>query len=341
MHALPILIFPAYQPLPSLLGCVRALMGKYKIIVVDDGSTSPESQDIFKEIETLPSVIFLRHAVNMGKGAALKTVFNYTLLHFPKVPGVVTADADGQHTVEDIDRIAQALMQAPSQLILGTRHFSKNVPFRNYFGNKVTSFVCSYFVGRRVSDTQTGLRGIPLKMLPQCLQIDANRYDFELEMLLVAKNAIRAVPIATLYGNDASSSFHPILDSVRVYFVFLRFATSSLVTSALDFLVFSATMALTQRLFASFLCARVASIIFNFCVNKTLVFKSHDKPWHELAKYLLIATALLWYGYQSTGWLVQHWHWNVYVAKIFVESFIFALSFLAQSLWCFHRPYKK
>ena len=66
---------------------------------------------IFEQAAQFPGVQVLRHAVNLGKGAALKTGINHALCAFPGLIGIVTADADGQHHPEDIERVAASLLR--------------------------------------------------------------------------------------------------------------------------------------------------------------------------------------------------------------------------------------
>ena len=115
----------------------------------------------FAAAARFPNVQLLRHAVNLGKGAALKTAFNYVLCAMPDAAGVVTADADGQHAPEDIARVAEALAAQPDALVLGARAFGADVPLRSRFGNIVTRGIMHALLGRKLADTQTGLRGIP------------------------------------------------------------------------------------------------------------------------------------------------------------------------------------
>jgi glycosyltransferase involved in cell wall biosynthesis len=229
----PPIIIPAYQPGPELEKLVKALLaqGGTEIIIVDDGSTQNHT-GAFPTLAPLPGVHILRHAGNLGKGQALKTAFDYFLTHFPETtPGVVTADADGQHLPADIAAVSRCLSDNTSTLCLGTRKFKGVVPARSLFGNTMTRLVFRLFSGKAVSDTQTGLRGIPRAFLPELLRVRAAGYAFELEMLLLAVHSglrILEVPIETVYksGND-SSHFNPFLDSLRIYSVFLRFAASS------------------------------------------------------------------------------------------------------------------
>ena len=101
------LLIPAYRPGPALIEVVRSLddPGFTGIVVVDDGS-GPEYAWIFDLLEQFAGVKVVRHAVNLGKGAALKTGMNYALVEHPGLAGIVTADADGQHDPADICRVA-------------------------------------------------------------------------------------------------------------------------------------------------------------------------------------------------------------------------------------------
>ena len=96
-------MIPAYQPGEPLVAVVEALLelGVQAIIVVNDGSR-PDCAPFFERVARSGRVHLLHHAVNLGKGAALKTGMNYALVRFPGCAGVVTADADGQHHPDDI-----------------------------------------------------------------------------------------------------------------------------------------------------------------------------------------------------------------------------------------------
>ena len=229
----PPVIIPAYQPGPELEPLVKALLsdGQTDVIIVDDGS-SPDRAAIFSALKALPRVHLLKHPVNLGKGQALKTAFAYFLNKFPaEPPGVVTADSDGQHLPVDIAAVSRCLAENSSALCLGTRKFKGSVPARSLFGNTMTRMVFRVFSGKAISDTQTGLRGIPGTFLPELLKVRANGYAFELEMLLLAvRSGLRMieVPIETVYlASNTDSHFNPLLDSIRIYFVFLKFAATA------------------------------------------------------------------------------------------------------------------
>lgn len=226
-----IIVIPAYQPTRALVELVATLSADGRpIVVIDDGS-SAASEALLRDVAAHPGVSVLTHAVNRGKGRALKTAFDHALQQSPtNTPGVVTADADGQHLAGDIRRVAERLEQqgvdGPA-VILGSRSFATQVPLANRLGNLVTRRLFRLLTGRALTDTQTGLRGIPRAFLPDLLALKGERYEFELEMLTQAVESrwpLEEIPIATVYGSFAKSHFQPFVDSLRIYRVFVRFA---------------------------------------------------------------------------------------------------------------------
>jgi len=156
------IVIPAYQSGQVLLNTVESLvrLSDAPIIIVNDGSR-PDTVPVFDAIANLPRVHVLHHAVNLGEGAALKTDLNHALVMFPSCTGVVSADADGQHNPEDICAVREKLCANPDVLVLGVRMFDSGVPWRSRVGNQATRVLMNFIVGQKLSDTQTGLRGIP------------------------------------------------------------------------------------------------------------------------------------------------------------------------------------
>ena len=337
---LPGLIIPAYQPGPSLLALVEELVSEpYSfIIVVDDGS-SPDRRPLFESLERLPRVSVLTHAVNLGKGDALKSGFNHALVRFPESKGVVTLDADGQHLPADVLRVARALLESPDHLCLGVRGFTGNVPWRSRIGNALTRASFRLIVGGNIRDTQTGLRGVPPELMRDLLSSKAARFEFELQMLIRAREmqiGCRQVPIATVYQpGNTSSHFNPLLDSLRIYFVFFRFLVSSMLTGGIDIVAFSIAFRFGASILASAAIGRLVAGTFNFLVNEKIVFKSEGSFAFELAKYVLLVVSLMAVSYQLIVGLVENFQVNVYVAKISVEMFLFLVSFTIQRVLVF------
>ena len=273
----PVVIIPAYEPSAALPPLVQDLLsrGVERVIVVDDGS-SQACAPLFEQLRTMPGVAVLHHARNMGKGRALKTAFNHLLVEHPDCPGAVTADADGQHLAVDILRVLREMHSRPGTLVLGSRNFkTDDVPLRSRLGNRATLGVFRFFTGLGLGDTQTGLRGIPATFLPRLLSVRPEGYDFELEMLILAARSglpIHEVPITTVYlDGNATSHFNPLLDSFKVYFVFLRFSALSLATAAIDYTIFAIMALLTGHILLAICLARLGAGVFNFTLDRKSV----------------------------------------------------------------------
>lgn len=341
-------LIPAYKPdatvLPELVQSLSKLFAC--VVVVDDGSGA-EFEPVFTQIASINNVILLRHHVNLGKGAALRLGLNHLAVTLPQqISGVVTLDADGQHCVEDAIVVGRALAEHPEALVLGCRKFSATsdnnepLPLRSRLGNIVTRNILKLMMGRSISDTQTGLRGIPREFIAEILPLRTRGYDFELDMLLLALRKQRAlveVPISTLYHDgNATSHFNPLLDSFKVYMVFLRFSVSSLLTFLIDFSVFSASMMFGYSLELAICMARLVAGTFNFVVNRSLVFKSSASVASSLIKYLLCVIFMAFLSYVLTLFTVSELGINVYVSKIISETALYFLSFLLQRSLVFH-----
>jgi len=337
-----VVIIPAYKPgsdLPGLARELLALEAGIRLLVVDDGS-GVSFAELFGEVAALPGVTLLRHAVNQGKGQALKTAFNHVLLHMPDVAGVVTADADGQHLPADILGVANVLAGGRHGLVLGVRSFGRETPFRSRFGNVLTSGLSRFLFGRKFQDTQTGLRGIAAELLPECLRLRATGYDFEMEMLSEAVRlgvSIREVPIATVYlEGNRGSHFNPLRDSLAIYYVLLRHTGNSVLTAIIDWLAFSATYLICGAIFPSLVAGRVVAGSFNFFVGKAFVFRSRDDCRKELIKYFSLVVLLMCMSYFLIMGLVHLTAISPFIAKIIVEGSIFFLSFAMQRLFVFN-----
>ena len=120
-----------------------------------------------------------------GKGEALKTGFRYISRHYGAAHYVVTADSDGQHAAEDVYRIAEEAKRHPNDLLLGVRDFSEgDIPPKSLFGNRMTSFIFALLYGKKLSDTQTGLRAFGTGLLAFMLDVRGKRFEYELQMLI-------------------------------------------------------------------------------------------------------------------------------------------------------------
>ena len=333
-------LIPAWQPELTLVDLVFSLLdeGFATILVVDDGS-NPASLHIFDELES-SGVLVLRHAVNLGKGRALKSGFNYLLTRHPDLEAVITADADGQHTPKDILRVARTLQTSAGRPVLGSREFDGAVPLRSKLGNLLTRNIFAFVTGTRLTDTQTGLRGLPVRLLPELLALEGERYEYEMSMLAHLCSGHRPpveLPIETVYlDGNRSSHFNPVWDSMRIYFVLARFYFSSVLAACIDFAGFSAAFALTGNVLVSVVVGRMSSLV-NFALNRKFVFHTRTSIPGALWRYYLLVLVIGAISYGSIFALRSYLHWNVFVAKLVVDVMLSLVSFSVQRTFVFRQ----
>ncbi|MCL2496955.1 MAG: glycosyltransferase family 2 protein, partial [Clostridiales bacterium] len=208
-----VVIIPALNPGAELLAYVRELLsaGLPRIVVVDDGS-GKEYEEIFAEMADLSLLTVLRHKQNCGKGRALKTAMEYVLAASYTCDGVITVDADGQHALTDVCRVARIMAEGKEEFVLGCRDFSlPGIPFRSRLGNRTTSLLFKLLYGAYLPDTQTGLRGIPACLLPDMLKIEGERFDYEMSVLVeLLRTGVKIcrITIETKYFNKNEGSHY-------------------------------------------------------------------------------------------------------------------------------------
>ena len=204
-------VLPSLDPDEKLNAVIDGLLeyGFSDIILVNDGS-KPENLHYFTDAaQAHPEIHVLTHEVNRGKGAGLKTAFNYVLENRPDCLGVVTVDGDNQHHPEDTRACCEHMLET-DRITLGCRDFSlPHVPPRSRFGNKTTSGVFKLFCGITLSDTQTGLRAFPRDTLELMAQVGGDRFEYETNVLLAMKTndlPFDEVKIRTVYIEENKSS---------------------------------------------------------------------------------------------------------------------------------------
>jgi putative flippase GtrA len=332
-----VLLIPAYRPgpeLPNLVDAASTSSAFRDVVVVDDGS-GPAFAPVFENCHAT----VLRHEKNLGKGAALRTGIAYALAHHPDC-GVVTADADGQHHIEDIHAVAARLDREPESMILGARGFEGEVPGRSRTGNRISRVVFRLLMGQKLGDTQTGLRGIPRRLLRDLASMNSTGYEFEVDMLTAAKHLSVPVveqPIRTIYApGNPTSHFSPLRDSMRIGFVLARFTMLSLGTAVLDNVVFF--LAIGWGAPAAQIIARAVAICVNYPLARRAVFLSKEPHTSTLTRYLTLVAASGFLSFQVLTLLQDRLGWSVLRSKIAAESALFILNFLVQRDWVFvHR----
>ena len=335
-----IVLIPAYKPDERLVALTRELRERgLEVMLVDDGGQEDYAA-IFEQCRALGARVAV-HAVNLGKGRALKTGINAALLAWPGLQGIVTADADGQHTPTDIVRLIDALREHPDALVLGSRQFTGEVPFKSRWGNRITRFVYALASGVHVGDTQTGLRALPRRSLGEMLRIDGERYEYEMNVLLKLRDmklTVFEVPIETIYIDDnAGSHFNPVRDAFRIYMVIFRYLFSSVTSFAVDYLLYWMCLGLLRLSpLVSYALARLVSSQVNYHLNKHTVFSGRGGK-HSMVKYYALAVAQGLVGAGLVQVLPQMLPISAAIIKIPVDLALFAVSYFIQRDFVFDK----
>lgn len=356
-----VFLIPSLDPDERLVRTVEGMLsaGVGRVLLVNDGS-SQSNMWPFEKLKAHPEVTVIGYEENQGKGYALKYGFTYVLENMENVLGVVTCDGDGQHLATDCLKVATAL-QERDEFIFGCRNFKdKTVPLHNKLGNKISIFMYNFFCSIKLSDTQTGLRGIPFRYLKSLVKIEGARFEYETNTLIYMTNEelpYSEVAINTVYeeGSNDRSHFKVFKDSASIYKLilkaggprFLKFMMSSLMSSVVDLGVFTLMtwvishrvddfIAIVGSVFIATFVARVCSSLFNYFVNKNRIFKD-SKPGSIGRFYILVACQLtasalfvsvLSHIFGAVG------PWQTLI-KCIVDGLLFLVSYTVQREWVF------
>jgi len=336
-------LIPAYNPSENMVEVVenlkRLIAEKglkaelFPIVIVDDGSIKEESLNILNKLKSNGTQI-LTHPYNQGKGGAIKIGLKYFVSLKPSLAGICTLDADGQHAPEDaLNLVMHFINKGASSLVLGTRFFGADVPFRSRFGNIFTQKVFHLLSGKQILDTQTGLRIIPRTLFVEFLRIESEKYDYEMEALLLATSKgfpIDQVPIQTIYeeGNP-SSHFNPVLDSILIYFVFFRYLAGVFMAAVIDYLVFYFLISLNKSVLSSLIIARSVSIFVYFTLARKMIFLSEGGAVVKFLQFLPLVAFNIFYVNLFIGYYQAYFGETVF-SKLVGELSFFMLSFLVQ-----------
>lgn len=344
------LIIPAYNPDEELFlnFLEKSIINFKNIIVINDGSEK-QYDSVFENIRIhYPNIRILKHSVNLGKGRALKTAFNDYLNEYPNCIGIVQADCDGQHDIEDVINCAKTLRENQNCLILGSRNFDdKEVPKKSKYGNKLTRLIFKLFIGITIKDTQTGLRAIGNELLKQFISTFGERYEYETNILIDCKTnniEIKEIPIKTIYiDKNQTSKFNPIKDSLMIYKLFAKYIFSSLSAFVIDIILFSIFISMftnfdmenKMRILCATVIARIISSLYNFKINAKIVFKNMTKS--SYIKYAILVIIQMFVSAYGVAYLSKKIGIDLTGIKIIVDMIIFMVNFIVQREFVFKK----
>ena len=205
-----VVITPAYNEEKYIVKVLRKLnKSGFAYVVVDDGSTD-KTFDLAKKIAPYT----LRHRVNLGKGAALRTGCKYAFENL-NAKAVIFMDSDDQHSVEELDLFLKSLKKG-NQLIFGVRSFDNTMPLIKIIGNRLASYLILLFFGKYIPDVPSGYKAMT-KSVYRKLNLTSSNYGIELEVAVkTAKFRLKhgTIPIETIY-HDADKGFQ-FLDAIKL-----------------------------------------------------------------------------------------------------------------------------
>jgi len=204
---------PAFDAVASIAAVVRRARDLgVEVVVVDDGSA-----DGTGDAARACGVPVLTHAVNLGKGRALKTAFDH--LFARGYDAVVTIDADGQHPPEEMPKLLDPWREG-ADLVLGTRaHLYGAMGRVRRASNGTSSWLISHVAGAVLPDCQTGFR-LYARRLIETLGFPEPRFEAESAVLVRAvRHGFRVVGVPVRLDRAdgrATSHYRPIVDSLRI-----------------------------------------------------------------------------------------------------------------------------
>ena len=190
-----------------------------QIIVCDDGST-----DLTSRIAESLGAIVIKHPKNLGYGNAIRSIFLKSREINSEV--LVTIDADGQHKIEDIEKVAKPVVDGQADISIGSRFLDKNnnAPKYRKLGINIITKVTNSSLSEKITDSQSGFRAYNNKVL-QALSPSDSGMGISTEILIKSSNLgfkIAEVPTEIQYEGDTSSQ-NPVSHGTGVLLSTLKY----------------------------------------------------------------------------------------------------------------------
>ena len=189
------------------------------VIVIDDGCS-----DRTADVARAEGATILRHDVNKGKGASLKSGFAYAREH--GYDAVITLDADGQHLPSEIPKIIKAWEETGADLVIGGRaHLFDHMLPRRRMANRFSAWAIAKAAGTRVTDSQRGFRLYTARLMRE-IKLRSDGFDMESEVIIragVRKMRIVVTPVDLGFIDGLSTShYRPLGDTLRIAWTGIR-----------------------------------------------------------------------------------------------------------------------
>lgn len=211
-------VVPMYNEASVIAVVVRSLRERFDLVVcVDDGSS-----DSSAKIAKAAGATVLRHAINLGQGAALQTGISYAVTSTP-ARYVVTFDADGQHDPADALRMVRSAEAVNADVVLGSRFLgnpTSNVPGARRALLRLATRFTRVTTGLRVTDTHNGLRVFTTSSARD-LRISSRGMAHASELLsqiAALRCKVHEVPVTVTYSDYSRAKGQSGLNAFNVLF---------------------------------------------------------------------------------------------------------------------------
>ena len=211
--------FNEEKHLPQILTELKKITNS--IIVCDDGSTDNTSI-IAKEF----GAEVIKHEKNLGYGSAIKSIFQATSKNDSEI--LVTFDADGQHRIDDINKVLAPIKDGEADIVIGSRFLNNNndVPGYRKIGIKLITQVTNASIKKHFTDSQSGFRAYKKQVLDNIVLTEQGM-GISTEILIKAsekKFRITEIPIKILYEGN-TSTHNPVSHGTSVLISTIKFTS--------------------------------------------------------------------------------------------------------------------
>ena len=213
---------PAYNEEKNIASIITKLKKITDSIIVCDDGSSDMTSDISKNL----GAIVITHKKNMGYGVAINSIFQKA--KELNIDLLVTFDADGQHRVEDIEKVVGPIKNNTADLVIGSRFLDKksNVPNYRKIGIKVITKITNVSIKKKLTDSQSGFRAYNKQVLSQISPSDIGM-GISTEILIKSSSKglrIMEVPVTILYSGD-TSTHNPVSHGTSVLLSTIKFTS--------------------------------------------------------------------------------------------------------------------
>ena len=262
-------------------------------------------------------------------GSAILMGLRVVYEKYAECQGVVLVNLPKHYYPAEILALAAEAANQPEKLLVAERRSNGKTALHYKILGAVSQVIVRLFLGNSLHDLRSGLKAFPISAIPTLLSIPADRSEFNLEMLLACKKAgitIKGYALPTLVA-DANEDSQTLINSLIIYFIFTRYISTSLLTAAVDYLVFILSYPLIQNVLVCIYLARLAAILINFVLLRKVVFYSSDTIPSTFLKYI---TVVLFSGF-ITALLINFFnsqlHIRVVLGKMMAELLLYFVNF--------------